>query len=352
MDLGKIIKRLRVSKDMTQEDLANMLGTSIQSVSRWENEQTYPDITMLPIIANIFEITVDELLNVNTFKQQEEIKRIVEQDKVLWSQGKTDEREMILRESIKQFPTNFELKSLLLNTLYFQTAEDTEEGKKYQKETIELANYILEKCLIDEYRYHAMQTLVLVYKWQHQFDKAKEIAYKMPSMWSSKEYILTNSLKGDELFSHLQENIGKGIEWFCFTIKQLSDEYTDGSKSKVLLKFVELLNIIFENKDFGFYNERLSNIYLLCAIDSATVKNVEETLHYLSLAKEYALAYDEIKEPVQYKSILLNKLIYEPSKNLRSANKSCLDQVFAYSGYKQFDFIRDHEEFKKIINDL
>ena len=81
-------------------------------------------------------------------------------------------------------------------------------------------------------------------------------------------------------------------------------------------------------------------------------KNVEETLHYLSLAKEYALAYDEIKEPVQYKSILMNKLIYEPSKNLRSANKSCLDQMFAYVGYKQFDFIRDHEEFKKIINDL
>lgn len=63
---------------MTQEDLADMLGTSIQSVSRWENEQTYPDITMLPIIASMFEISVDELLNVDTFKQQEEIKRIVD----------------------------------------------------------------------------------------------------------------------------------------------------------------------------------------------------------------------------------------------------------------------------------
>ncbi|MFA7506618.1 MAG: helix-turn-helix transcriptional regulator [Bacilli bacterium] len=145
MDLGKTIKRLRVSKDMTQEEIANMLGTSIQSVSRWENEQTYPDITMLPIIANIFEVSVDELLNVDTFKQQEEIKLIVEQNKALWVQGKTKEREIILRESIKKYPTNFELKSLLLNTLYYQTAEDTEEGKRYQKETIELANFILEK---------------------------------------------------------------------------------------------------------------------------------------------------------------------------------------------------------------
>lgn len=326
-----------------------MLGTSIQSVSRWENEQTYPDITMLPIIANIFEVSVDELLNVDTFKQQEEIKLIVENDKALWFQGKTKERELILRESIKQFPTNFELKSLLLNTLYYQTAEDTEEGKRYQKETIELANYILEKCLIDEYRYRAMQTLVLVYNWQHQFDKAHKIANKMPSMWSSKEYLLTNSLKGDELFSHLQENIGRGVEWFFFTIKQLSDGYTDGTKSKMLLKFVELLNIVFENKDYGFYNERLSNIYLHCAIDTATVKNVEDTLNYLNLAKVYALAYDEIKEQVQYKSILMNRIIYEPNKNLLSANKSCLDQVLAYAEYKQFDFIRDHEEFKKII---
>jgi hypothetical protein len=100
---------------------------------------------MLPIIANIFEVSVDELLNVDTFKQQEEIKLIVEQNKALWVQGKTKEREIILRESIKKYPTNFELKSLLLNTLYYQTAEDTEEGKRYQKETIELANFILEK---------------------------------------------------------------------------------------------------------------------------------------------------------------------------------------------------------------
>lgn len=304
---------------------------------------------MLPIIASIFEIFVDELLNVDTFKQQEEIKRIVEQDKVLWSQGKTKERKLILRESIKKFPTNFELKSLLLNTLYFQTAEETEEGKQYQIETIELANYILEKCLIDKYRYSAMQTLVQVYSWQHEFDKAKEIANKMPSMWSSKEKLMDFALRDDELVKHLQENIVRGIEWFNQTIIRLSGEGVDGEKSKILLKFVKIIEIIFENNDYGFYNERLSYIYLHCALDSAMVKKIEETLNYLRLAKEHALVYDEIKDPIHYTSFLINKMIFDPNKSLRSSNKSCLDIVLKYTEYKQFDFIREHDEFKKIL---
>lgn len=51
MEIGKTIKRLRVLNNMTQEDLAFKLGVLIQTVSRWETSITYPDITLLPIIA-------------------------------------------------------------------------------------------------------------------------------------------------------------------------------------------------------------------------------------------------------------------------------------------------------------
>lgn len=62
MNLSKNIKNLRISKKMTQEEVAQLLGTTSKSVSRWEQCITYPDITLLPLIANIFEVTVDELL--------------------------------------------------------------------------------------------------------------------------------------------------------------------------------------------------------------------------------------------------------------------------------------------------
>ncbi|WP_195938926.1 helix-turn-helix domain-containing protein [Romboutsia sp. 1001713B170131_170501_G6] len=61
--IGETIKLLRRDKDITQEQLANIVGVSIPAVSKWENGTSYPDITVLPILANYFEVTIDELLN-------------------------------------------------------------------------------------------------------------------------------------------------------------------------------------------------------------------------------------------------------------------------------------------------
>lgn len=61
MTIGKNIAQLRKNADMTQEQLAEILGVSAQSVSKWENETTMPDIMLLPVIAGCFGVTVDEL---------------------------------------------------------------------------------------------------------------------------------------------------------------------------------------------------------------------------------------------------------------------------------------------------
>lgn len=63
--------RLRRENGLTQEQLANMLGVSFQSVSKWENKQGYPDIELLPRIASYFHITLDALLGYRSEKEQE-----------------------------------------------------------------------------------------------------------------------------------------------------------------------------------------------------------------------------------------------------------------------------------------
>lgn len=63
LNFGENIRRLRRSRDLTQEALADALGVSAQSVSKWECAYGYPDITQLPAIANYFGVTVDALLN-------------------------------------------------------------------------------------------------------------------------------------------------------------------------------------------------------------------------------------------------------------------------------------------------
>lgn len=63
MTLGKRIGILRRQKGLKQDDLAGMLDVSPQAVSKWENDQTCPDINLLPKLARIFGVSVDELLS-------------------------------------------------------------------------------------------------------------------------------------------------------------------------------------------------------------------------------------------------------------------------------------------------
>ena len=62
--IGEKIAELRKNRKMTQEELANVIGVSSQSISKWENNTTMPDILLLPIIAEIFEVTLDELFSI------------------------------------------------------------------------------------------------------------------------------------------------------------------------------------------------------------------------------------------------------------------------------------------------
>ena len=62
MTIGKRIAHLRKEKGLTQEELAGRMGISPQAVSKWENDQTCPDISALPKLSKLLGVTVDELL--------------------------------------------------------------------------------------------------------------------------------------------------------------------------------------------------------------------------------------------------------------------------------------------------
>lgn len=63
MTIGRRIAQLRKEKGLTQEELSQMMEVSAQAVSKWENDQTCPDISSLPKLAEILGVTVDELLS-------------------------------------------------------------------------------------------------------------------------------------------------------------------------------------------------------------------------------------------------------------------------------------------------
>ena len=60
--IGEFISALRKAKGMTQRELAEYLNVSDKAVSRWERGETAPDLTLIPVIAELFQVTTDELL--------------------------------------------------------------------------------------------------------------------------------------------------------------------------------------------------------------------------------------------------------------------------------------------------
>ena len=66
MELGKKIRQLRFKAGLTQEQLAEKLGIGAQSVSKWENAVAMPDITALPLLAEIFGVSIDDLFDLTT----------------------------------------------------------------------------------------------------------------------------------------------------------------------------------------------------------------------------------------------------------------------------------------------
>ncbi len=69
--LSENLKKYRLLKNLTQEDVTELLGITSQSVSKWERAECYPDITFLPALANIFETSIDMLLGMDTIRAEQ-----------------------------------------------------------------------------------------------------------------------------------------------------------------------------------------------------------------------------------------------------------------------------------------
>lgn len=76
VNLSENINRLRREKKLTQEDVANFLGVTKASVSKWENGQSMPDILLLPQLAAFFNVTIDELIGYEPMLSSEQINKI------------------------------------------------------------------------------------------------------------------------------------------------------------------------------------------------------------------------------------------------------------------------------------
>ena len=147
INITKVIAANRKEKGITQDKLAEYLGVSKASVSKWETAQSYPDITLLPKLAAYFNISIDELMGYLPQMTKDDIRKTYHQLAAKFSSQPFDEVLEECREVIKKyyscFPLLFEMGKLLLN--HFMLAKGKEKQEALLQEIIDLCVRIKEE---------------------------------------------------------------------------------------------------------------------------------------------------------------------------------------------------------------
>ncbi|MBO4832008.1 MAG: helix-turn-helix domain-containing protein [Oscillospiraceae bacterium] len=156
MELGKKIKQLRFKAGLTQEQLAEKLRIGAQSVSKWENAVAMPDITMLPLLAEVFGVSIDDLFDLTTEQRLNRIEnRMVAEEELPADVSR--EFESFLQAELNDAKHQKRATELLAYFYWHRMNAEAQKASRYAKEAITRAPG--EKCcqwILDETEHHAI----------------------------------------------------------------------------------------------------------------------------------------------------------------------------------------------------
>ena len=184
LQIGDTIKQLRWQRGMTQEQLAAVLEVSCQSVSRWELNVCYPDMELLPVIANYFDVTVDQLQGMDRLRSEQRKREIFTRALNLERQGDWDGAIGVLRDAAKTYPNDDGFLGELALAL-------TKTGKASdRREAISLSETVLSRSTNEKLRSTVGANLCFLYKAAGQTQKAMESGRSLPHIWECREVLL------------------------------------------------------------------------------------------------------------------------------------------------------------------
>lgn len=193
--LGEKIKSLRKQKNISQEVFANYLGVSFQAVSKWENGNTMPDVTIIPAIASFFGVSTDELFDFNLFETEKHVEAICAES---WRYRNSDvaKSEEILRKGLQRFPGNDVILNNLLYTLDYQTRAE---------EVISICKSLITSTKDDSVKYDACRILATCYKENGQVDLIKPTLEMIPEIYFTKLELMASLLDGENSYEAAQK---------------------------------------------------------------------------------------------------------------------------------------------------
>ena len=182
LNIGMNIKRLRLAKGLTQEQLAELLTISTAAVSKWEAKNTYPDITMLFPLAEIFGVTVDELLGYDEAKAKADVDKILAEYQRLNVDGRFSESRNLIVNARKKYPHDYRIMNKYMwDTAGGSAGNDSQTLLKNKDELTQLCDCILEGCTQDDLRAEAINMKAKLLHAAGNTNAALEILSNLPT---------------------------------------------------------------------------------------------------------------------------------------------------------------------------
>lgn len=313
--IGKKIKDLRKRDNRTQEDLATALGVTCQAISRWEANGGYPDMELVPAIANYFHVTIDELFGYHGDREAQ-IQSIADKaGTALRSLGGflgkgngdlTDTVEM-LRDALEEFPNEPELMIRLADCLYFlgwqkngvtpkkkeddpYQYDDTERNSNniYWQESLQVYKKLLSLDVPAKYRDASRLYMIHMYKYMGEYE-GELLLLLLPELSGTiSRSVLTNS-------------------------DLISSEYG----RNILHSLVTLFESVFTDGRCGKLHTNLRYLYETLAILESRHGDHSKALTYFEKSFDHHKEYCRIStETYRYSAPLVAKVSLE--KDLRS----------------------------------
>lgn len=338
LNLGTKIRDLRRRDGRTQDDLAQALGVSCQAVSRWENDSTFPDMTLIPAIANYFGVTIDELFGYENDRDRR-VDAILEKNRKLGFDDNgvdvhLDERLNMLREGLSEFPANERLTYALAETLtdagwirlgegsvedgdYLVHDVETHKKNPYWNEAMTIFDRLIAETRDQQIREKSISLQILLYSNIGEYEKGLALAEKMPSMYYSREFLRARAVEGELSERYYGEMLIALARAFAESVVQAlmvkQSNFKDDMPVRKLNMVIDLLEALFEDGNMGVSHGKMIDLHLYLSEHQWRSGEKDAAFASLDKALEHARAFEALVGKGSYTAPLLTKVEWDVS---------------------------------------
>ena len=334
--LSEQLRKLRTKKGNTQEDLANHLGITTQAVSKWERDEGYPDITLLPSIASYYNVSVDDLLGVGQIEKEKKLNAYRDKNAELFRDGKSPERVALWREALHEFPNDL---SVVYNLMYALSAAGRIANAD---EIIACGERILNESADQSLRSGAIQCLCFTYyDAKKDTESAKKYANMAGGYSVTVDEMMPRILEGDEAALYCQYNIQHLFDMIQLNVRIMCRKggYTQEEHIKAREFLIQCFDLLYPDGNCGFYHVRYSEIYKEMAESYLNLNDGSKMFECLEKASEHAIRYDTLKDG-RFTSFIVNRIEFSgihAVKDYTENESGLLLKFLKGEKYKQYE---------------